>query len=152
MSAERMERYPLYLYMQSADEYIQIDDFGLDFKDTMVGVFDISGSLAFVEKEALKTTERTLYLCSDLCGDQSILNNGLRLPVLRELSFKGKNNAVMSSSYSSPLWINTDGGVVRRIRLYLRDALGQTPSLERCFLKCTLLVWYKRFDREQDNG
>lgn len=152
MNPERMDRYPIYLHINSEDEYIQIDDFGLDFKDTMIGVFDVSGNIGFKEGSNLTEAQKTLYLCSDLCGDASILNKGLRLPILRELSLKGKSSIIVNTNYSSPLWLNTNQGVVRRVRLYLKDALGKTPSLKRCFVKCTLLVWYKRYNNPSENG
>ena len=137
-------RFPLYLHLNSADAFIHIDDFGLDLKNYLCGLISINGKILLDKDENNSSNdEKSLYLCSDLCGNMSILNKGLRLPVLREIIFKENESTIDSSAYSKVLWIETSDVVIHKIHLYIRNGLGETPSLKHCSLNCTLFIFPK---------
>lgn len=134
-----------YLRMTRDDMTLPVSPFGISLNCHMCGLFSVNGKLTFTQP---LLPQQRCFLCSDLCDRDSILNDMLKLPVLRELIITPSSNnsktAVFHHDFSQILWLDTKRTELRDIRLFLRDDSGQKLPVEDCLLHCTLLVFEKK--------
>lgn len=114
----------------------------------MCGLFNVHGTLELNDESNLSENEKSVFLCSDLCARESVLAGVTeKLPILRELQWNEKDEKI-DMDISNVLWLDTRSGTVQFIHLYLRNHMNETPAVKSCMLKCTLLVFPKKYDRE----
>lgn len=141
-----------YLRLDSDDVSLNLSAFGLPLFNHMCGVFSVDGEINLAQPAV---SGHRWFLCSDLCAEDSILSQSLQLPILRELVVTGLNsNSVQQvkirQDFSQILWLNVKPGLLRDIRLFLRDERGEKLAVESCLLHCTLLVFPKDGSRYRE--
>jgi len=137
------ETFIFYLDLENEDKHILVSNFGIDLEKMMCGLLSVEGEMILKDSEFLSVAERNIYLCSDIC-ENSIISGAIQLPILRKLKYSKEGKVDMD--LNKVLWISTSHAVLRSIRLFLRNANGEAPSIESCNLNCTVLVFPKNLE------
>lgn len=141
MMSWRKQNNIFYIHMSKPDQVVHVNDFGLEMVGKSCGLMRIFGRVKLKDNfENLSVNQKRLFLCSDLVLPESILSGGVELPVLCELMLQEKEDNIFLEP-SNPLWLNVNENLLTDIRLFIRNGDNQTPSVEECFLNCTLLVY-----------
>lgn len=137
------KRIVFYLQLKAADEFIRISEGGdpVNFNDCMIGLFDVQGSVKLANPNP-DENEKRLFLCTDMCEKESVLDGGFKIHALRQLKFLADNQTI-DMNLQNVLWLDTVSANWLFCELYLKDGYGNTPSLASCNLSCTLLVFPK---------
>ena len=140
--SESNSRNFLFLSLNKSEEYIHLDDYGILFENHLCSLFNLNGKINLSNREQLSSAEKRLFICSDICSTEAVINGGIKLPALREISFKADGETV-DTNLSNLLWLEVKNKRLKKLRLFLLNALGQEPSLKSCTLNCTILTFKK---------
>ncbi len=132
----------LYLSMKEPDHYTPIFEVSKDMSHMMCGLFNVHGTIVLEKSKPLSDGEPRLFLCSDLCASSSFVAGKAKLPILRQLVVSKDGSVNMD--IHNVLYLETSNKIFRNIRMYITDETGNIPSVERCSLNCTVLVFPKK--------
>ena len=127
--------------MSTPDTVVHVDDFGIDMTGKSCGLLRVHGKLKRKEPyESLTANEKRLFLCSDLVLPESILSGAIELPVLSELIVNQHDGTIYMEA-ANPLWLSVNESNLTDIRLFIKNGDNKIPSVEECFLNCTVLIY-----------